>query len=164
MWETLPSADVLYVGDSTWWNYYIDKVQSEFRGECWTLDRRCAHDYDLCHIEHSDEEGLCILPGRIHCGSDSGYAAIGLAYQFGARHILLTGFDYQDTGGMSHSHGDHPQGLGQERPHDKWLARIPKLVADLRDVGVWVTNCTTQTAIPESRVQRGDLETCLCES
>jgi hypothetical protein len=164
MWEQLPSADVLYAGDAGWWHHYINEIRVAFRGECWTLDRRCAHELELHHVEHTDAPGLCIAPGLIHCGSDSGYAAMGLAYQFGARQILLTGFDYQDTGGMSHSHGDHPHGLGQERPHNKWLARIPQLVADLRDVGVWVTNCTAQTAIPESSVQRGDLETCLCAS
>lgn len=164
MWETLPSANVLYAGDSTWWRYYIEKVRRNFRGECWTLDRRCANDYDLFHIDHSDEEGLSHVPDRIHCGSDSGYAAIGLAYCFGARRIVLTGFDYQETSGLSHSHGDHPLALGQERPYSKWLAKIPRLVEDLHDVGVEVTNCTAVTAIPESAVQRGDLEECLCES
>lgn len=162
MFKSVPFADVLYAGDKPWWDMYTDEVRWLFWGECWTLDRGCAHRYGLQHVEYDCAgEGLCTEPGRIHCGSDSGHACLNLAYHFGAREILLTGFDYQDTDGRSHSHGDHPEGLGQERPHDKWLAHLPAMVNDLRRHGVKVINCSRKTAIPESVVPRGELAECL---
>jgi len=160
-YQKVPTADVLYGGDRSWWEVYWSKVQATFLGECWTVNRWIAHNYGICHIEHSDEPGLSPVFGRIHSGGNSGYAAIGLAYLFGAREILLVGFDYQDSYGLSHWHGDHPPQLNQDRPHEGWLAKIPALIDGLRAAGVRVVNCSIETAIPDDVIPRGDLATCL---
>jgi hypothetical protein len=161
----VPSADVLYFGDKPWWDVHHAEVQAVFKGECWTINRAVAHQAGLCHIEHSHEIGLSETFGRIHSGGNSGYAALGLSYWFGARQILLVGFDFQDgAGGESHWHGDHPYPLEQGRPYVGWLQRLPKLTEDLQEQGVSVINCTLATAIPEAMVPRGDLEDCLCRS
>lgn len=155
--QRVPTADVLYSGDLTWWNEWLPRVRAGFAGECWTVQRKIAYYEGLCLVEHSDEPGLSPIAGRIHTGGNSGYAAVGLAYLFGAREILLVGFDFQDSYGMSHWHGDHPSSLSQERPFVGWLQRLPALIEGLQSVGVEVTNCTIETAIPESVVPRSDL-------
>lgn len=159
--QKVPTADVLYAGDRSWWEEYLPKVQAGFAGECWTVNRWIAHNAGLCHVEHSDEPGLSPVFGRVHSGGNSGYAAIGLAYLFGAKRILLVGFDFQDSYGMSHWHGDHPKALNQDRPYQGWLERLPPLIEGLKDVGVEVVNCSIETAIPETVVPRADLNSCL---
>lgn len=161
-YQKVPTADVLYAGDASWWEEHLPKVQSTFAGECWTIQRRVAHQHGLCLVEHSDEPGLCNVAGRVHSGGNSGHAAIGLAYLFGARQILLVGFDFQDSYNMSHWHGDHPKLLNQERPYDRWLRLLPGLVDGLKEVGVEVINCSIDTAIPSSVVPRANLDACLC--
>lgn len=156
-YQKVPTADVLYAGDRSWWEEHLARVQMSFHGECWTINRWIAHHAGLYHIEHSDEPGLAKMAGRIHTGGNSGHAAIGLAYTFGAQKILLTGFDFQDSYNMSHWHGDHPVTLNQERPFVGWLQRLPALIDELKQVGVEVVNCSIETAIPESVVPRGDL-------
>lgn len=160
-YQRIPDADVLYAGDRTWWSEYLPKVRAEFSGECFTVNRWIAHHAGLSLVEHSDEPGLSRVAGRIHTGGNSGYAAIGLAYLFGAREILLVGFDFQNSYGMSHWHGDHPSTLSQDRPYAGWLARLPLLIQNLADEGVRVTNCSILTAIPEDVVPRKDLGSCL---
>lgn len=163
-YQKVPTADILYSGDRSWWEVHLPRVREIFEGECWTINRWIAHHEGLCHVEHSDEPGLSQVFGRIHSGGNSGHAAIGLAYLFGAREILLVGFDFQDTYGMSHWHGDHPPQLNQERPYVGWLQRLPGLIDGLRTAGVGVINCSIETAIPEDVIPRGDLQECLCLS
>jgi len=161
-WQRLPNADVLYAGDRAWWDHHLASVQERFEGELWTQDRWTAHHAGLHHIQHSDEPGLSRINGRVHSGGNSGYVALGLAYLFGAREILLVGYDMQDTGGMAHWHGDHPPTLNQERPYVRWLKAMPTLAEGLKDVGVQVVNCSIETAL--LCFPRGDLESCLFKS
>ena len=161
-WQRVPSADAMYAGDRAWWGMHLEAVKTRFAGECWTLNRWCAHNYGLHYVGHSDEPGLSLVHGRIHTGGNSGYAAIGLAYLFGARHIVLAGYDFQDTDGMSHWHGDHPAPLNPDRPYAGWIERMRPLIAGLQRVGVEIINCSIETAI--DCIPRGDLETCLSSS
>jgi hypothetical protein len=85
--------------------------------------------------------------GEVNTGQNSGYQAIGLAYQFGAARILLTGFDMQHTAGRSHWHGDHPAGMGNAQNIHRWVRHFAALADDLRAVGVEVVNCTRETAL-----------------
>jgi hypothetical protein len=158
-YQRLPDADVLYAGDRAWWEMHLPKVRETFQGELWTQDRWTAHHEGLHHIQHSNEPGLSFVRGRVHSGGNSGYVAIGLAYLFGAREILLVGFDFKNVAGMSHWHGDHPPGLNQDRPYAGWLISIRALAAALKDVGVSVTNCSTDSAI--DCFPFGDLAQCL---
>lgn len=159
-YQRLPDAHVLYAGDRAWWDVHLPRVREIFQGELWTQDRRTAHRNGLHHIQHSNEPGLSFVRGRVHSGGNSGYVAIGLAYLFGAKRILLVGYDFQDTGGMSHWHGDHPPQLNQDRPFKGWIISMNSLAAALQEVGVEVINCSIETAL--TCYPRGDLAQCLC--
>ena len=160
-WQRVPTADVLYGGDRSWWETYMPMVQATFHGECWTVNRWIAHHHHIHHIDQSDEPGLSTVGGRIHTGGNSGYAAIGLAYVFGAKHVRLVGFDFQDTYGLAHWHGNHPPQLNQDRPYAGWIKRMPPLIEGLRAHGVDIINCSIETAIPDTVIPRGDLRQCL---
>ncbi len=53
--------------------------------------------------------------------ANSGAAAIGMAAMFGARRIIMLGYDCTvGPAGQRHWHGDHPAGLGNAGSIQKW--------------------------------------------
>jgi len=84
---------------------------------------------------------------------------MGLAVKFGAREIVLVGYDMQLTYGMKHWHGDHPAPLSQDVPVEHWRRCFDSLAADLVVASIRVTNCTGESAL--ECFPRGDLATCL---
>lgn len=98
---------------------------------------------------HSRCGGLSLEPHTIHCGLNSGYQAIGLAFLFGARFITLLGYDMAHTGGRTHWHGDHPGKLnnagGSRFPH--WRSEMAPLATELERQGVRVINASRRTAL-----------------
>lgn len=100
------------------------------------------------YVEAADDVGLCTRAGRIHSGGNSGYQAINLAFMWGARRIVLLGYDMQRTGGRTHWHGDHGNGLPSLTADLKeWRRRMIQLGIDLRTHGVEVINATRDTAL-----------------
>jgi hypothetical protein len=104
-------------------------------------------------------EGLSRILGRIHTGGNSGYQAVGLAHQLGAKSIILVGFDMKMSGGKVHWHGDHPAHLGNEGPYDKWVSRFRSLATGLKQAGVKIVNASRETAL--DTIQRMDLQVAL---
>lgn len=102
----------------------------------------------LNRVEAVDVPGLCLRPGRIHTGLNSGYQAIGLAFMWGAARIVLLGYDMQrGPRGESHHHGDHEGGLPNLGTMHEWTRLMVQLAIDLRAQGVEVINATRRTAI-----------------
>jgi hypothetical protein len=84
--------------------------------------------------------------------------AICLAYLFGARRIILLGYDMSRApDGKNHWFGNHPTPLSNSSPYGTFAKRFPPLADDLRKAGVSVTNCSARTAL--SCFPRADLET-----
>lgn len=146
-WRRVPDADVLYAHDVRYWQQRIDEIRAGFRGECWTQSLSAAKRYGLRPIKSYNRDGLTKSPTAIHNGGNSGYGAINLAYLFGARRILLVGFDMQRTDGRSHWHGDHAPPLSQGQPFAQWLPRFKRLAADLKAAGVAAINCSPTSAL-----------------
>jgi hypothetical protein len=131
-------------------------VGAGFRGECWTAHADAAKRYGLCHIvvDHA-MRGLSRDPEALAWGQNGGYQAIGLAYKFGARKIILCGFDMQKgPHGETHHHGPHGNGLSDGDPSG-WVRGFDQLAADLRAESVEAINCTQRTAL--TAFQRADL-------
>lgn len=149
-----PWADVLYACDGTWWVHYFDNVTRGrwpgFERETWTQERDAATRYGLRWIESSPSPGLGRRPGVIHQGGNSGYQAINLAVQRGARRVLLLGFDMQAAlGAATHWHGEHPRPLTNTRPYlfAAWRKNFAKLAEHLKQDGIEVLNCTPGSAL-----------------
>lgn len=158
-WQLAPHADVLYAGDEQWWDRYHDECT--FAGERWTRSLSAAIKYGIRHIRSREGEGLCLSPRTVHTGGNSGYQALNLAYHFGARRIIMLGYDMHRRDG-GHWHGDHthkdgtlmlsaPNGhINAWRRNFRWLAK------DFALEGVRVVNCTEGSAL--ECFQRGNLE------
>lgn len=129
----------------------------KYHGELWSISIPASRMYKLHYISgNSGTSGLSRDPAYIAAGKNSGYQAIGLAYYFGAKRILLLGFDFQRTGGRVHWHPDHPRTLGNGGRFAEWVKEMRPMAADLRKEAVEVINCSRSTAIdafPRSTIQ-----------
>jgi hypothetical protein len=171
-YRMLPDADWLYACDGKWWVEHYRHTRY-FRGSKWTSDQDTADRFGINLVRMwSAGNGLCVenmltsrmgLPAvssyKIHAGGNSGYQAVNLAYHFGAKRIILVGYDMQATGGRAHWFGDHPSGLhlDQTELYESWRRRFKPLVEDLKARSIEVVNCTKETAL--TCAPRSTLET-----
>lgn len=147
-----PWADVLYACDEAWWKVYFAEVSRAFPGELWSVAQAAAQRYGLNWIHgHSKLGGLSKDPNMIHCGKNSGFQAISLAYLFGASRIVLLGYDMMHHNGRVHWHGDHPRtgtlGNAAAANLGKWCREMHLLADDLKKTKTTVVNASRRTAL-----------------
>jgi uncharacterized Rossmann fold enzyme len=131
--------------DAAWWERHIEEVRRDFQGVSYS-----SNDFPA--------QGIVRVKQPFKAFGNSGAGAIALAAKFGAKRIILLGYDCQHTGGMKHWHGDHPAGLGNAGRIERWPDKFKRLAATLE--GVEVINCSRATAL--TVFPRGDLESALC--
>ncbi len=159
-----PWADALYGCDVQWWKWHHGV--REFSGEKWSLEQPNWgnwHDRwsDIQLLKNAGDHGLSLDPTEIATGSNSGYQAVNLAVLYGARRVVLLGYDMQTKGTQSHWFGHHPQRAGVVAPFAQFLESFKSLVKPLADLGVEIVNCT-----PGSRLRcfpMATLRDTLCE-
>jgi hypothetical protein len=156
-----PWADWLYACDYVWWAsaptndprpHHALSVAT-FYGERWTRDRDAAEEWDLRWIRSADRPGLSHDPMLIHEGENSGFQAINLAYHFGARRIVLLGYDMN---GRDHWFGSHPKPLCDATDFSQRAHHFDQLAADLAADGVEVVNASRESALrcfPRATIQ-----------
>lgn len=139
---------MLYACDERWWDRYLPEVRAaEFGGELWSCSRQAHKRFGTLHIRGLTKPGLSRRRGEIHHGRNSGYQAIGLAYEFGAVRIVLVGYDMQHTDGRAHWFGNHPAGWTNAGSVAQWVHGFNELARDLAALNVDVINCTRETAL-----------------
>lgn len=173
-WRDVPDADVLFGADLKFWKANALEVSQHFRGERWTADAQATEFFGVTHVAHTLEfDKIAPKPGVIATAGNSGHAIVSLALAFGARDIVLAGYDMQHTGGklrratgllvggLIHHHGPHALPLGNPDPAAlrTWGKRLDGVAPQLAAAGVRVTNCTTSSAL--TAYPRAELETTL---
>ena len=95
-YQIAPWADVLYACDVIWWKWYY-KDTLDFQGLRITRSLSAKQKYpDLIWIEgETHDQGLSKRQDSIVNGRIGGYQAINLAVNFGAKKILLIGYDME---------------------------------------------------------------------
>lgn len=150
-YKRVPNADLLYACDGLWWDKNINAARKVFSGAFLTSDNSASAFFDIPYMPYDNRaKGLSRKGAPINLGSNSGYAAIDLAFHFGANKIILVGYDMQRTGGKTHWFGDHPNGLWNFHPDDliaAWARNYVALAHDLFEAGVDCVNCTIETAL-----------------
>lgn len=93
-------------------------------------------------------QGLEHELGRVGNGGNSGFHAVNLAAQAGARRIILVGFDYNLDGG-AHWHGKHPAGLNNPTRFNvaKWRANLDAVADDLAAMKIEVINASAASTL-----------------
>lgn len=99
---------------------------------------------------------------KIHFGGNSGYQAMNLAYLFGAKKIVMLGFDMKLKNGKQHYFGQHPYHRAGQGPNEAlfkaWTKNFIDMARDLKAEGVEVVNASRESAI--DCFHRGFIESC----
>lgn len=146
--KMLPCADALYSCDGAWWKVNVGQARVIVpRAEYWTQDHTASEKYGLRYVKSQLKPGLSTDDTVINQGANSGAQALNLAYHFGARRLILVGFDCQRTDDKSHYFGDHPAPLARGHSYAQWIKQFGWLAKDFEEAGVEVANCTAETAL-----------------
>jgi hypothetical protein len=141
-----PYADVLYAGDMLWWKFNYQEVARTFKGEKWTCDHSAAERYGAHRIKGVNKSGLGTQ--YLHINGNSAAQALNLAYLFGSRRVLLTGYDMKlGPNAEKHWHGDHPKPLVQGQTFGEWIHKFATMAKDAARLGLEVVNCTPGSAL-----------------
>ena len=153
-WHLAPWADALYASDAAWWQ---TGKGDEFSG----LKVSRSEHPGVKQVRLVKENGewvnrlLLDQPGVIGAGGSSGFQALNLALQFGARSIALVGYDARTDLG-SHWHGDHADGLKNPKKvtADLWMRCLDEAAPALFEVEADVVNCSPVSAVTAFRKTR----------
>lgn len=108
---------------------------------------------DVRRIEVDKKSDVLVMrPGKTGSGGNSGFQALNLAVQWGARRVLLVGYDMRIDLGV-HWHGPHGYGLNNPTEHltRRWVAALDGVAATLAGLGVEVLNCAPISALTAYR-------------
>lgn len=134
-----PWADVLYAADAQWWHAHAQDAL-KFSGLKLTADRTVTYRH-VIKMKQTGKEGYDPEPGCVRTGGNSGYQALHVAIQAGARRVVLLGYDM----GGAHFFGRHPHPLRNTPEHAfaNWIRRFPAL----NGRGAEIVNCTPGSAL-----------------
>lgn len=140
-----PWADVLYAADLKWWKKYPSALK--FAGTKVTIGHR-RNFPEVYSLERSDCKAFDPDPTKLVFGGNSGYMAVHLAVHYGAKRILLLGYDMKNgPRGRRHWFGNHPGMLNSKNAFSGWIRAFDKFSIYLTNLGVDVVNCTPNSAL-----------------
>lgn len=142
-YQAVPWARALYAADAQWWSWH--KGVPAFAGARYSVSTEAAR-WGVSILRNTGKEGLETSPDGLRTGHNSGYQAINLAVLYGAKRIVLIGYDMQfGPKGQRHWHPDHPS--ERQSPFRTFIQSFASLVAPLSQLGIRVINCTRQTSL-----------------
>lgn len=149
--ELCPWADVVYGCDPAWWKSV--RGLPDFKRLKLTWATGICDEYPGIQRVFIDDKKYDRLllnePGHVGAGGNSGFQALNLAVQFGAKRILLIGFDMQEN------HGEHWYGRNHwpmaNNPNNenfrRWRAAFDTAAADLKRMGIEVINASPHSGL-----------------
>jgi hypothetical protein len=162
------SCDHLYSCDYRWAKHHLSTVAQDFEGIWWTQDVQWEVDpaqWGIRQLKSIDQLGLSRTDGVIHRGGNSGYQAIGLAYELLRQHatdpnnvgrIILVGFDMQLDGNQRHWFGNHPKPFDAASNYLNFITAF-ETIHDI--YGLEIINATRRTALKHFTCM--DLDECV---
>lgn len=144
-WKMARFAEILYAGDSAWWESYSDEI--DIPAERWSCTRQAAQRFGVSHHQSGG-------------AYNSGMRAIQFAMQQGASRVLLLGYDCSLAAG-THWHGDHQKTKNPDAQKVAgWHKQFAQVAAEAKARGVDVINCSRHSAL--NCFPRLSLEEALC--
>lgn len=143
-YKLAPWADVLYAADWQWWNYHVEA--QKFAGMRVGIYPVLPH-LDILYLLNGGYGGIDYRRTHLRTGKNGGFQAVHLAYHFGAKQILLCGFDMRDVNGKAHWHGEHPKQVNKERPYATWIKLFTHAAPLYVAHGISIINCTPDSAL-----------------
>lgn len=142
-------AAALYAADGAWWK--ANPSLPGFDGLKFTQDATIgASDPDIHRFELIADQHRLLLAraGEIGNGTNSGFQALNVALQFGARDIALVGYDLRIDLGL-HWHGAHGAGLNDPAADStaRWRRWLDAAAPQLEAIGARVVNLSPVSAL-----------------
>ena len=149
--ELAPWADVVYGCDGPWWR--------SVRGLKSFAGLRLAYDPTVCNSEYGIQKVDIPDPtcdrflfdrvGSVGSGRNSGFQALNLAAQFGAKRIVLLGFDMQgDTGSHFYGRNNWMQANNPDQYNfHTWKLAFAFAASDLHKRSIEVINASRSSAL-----------------
>jgi hypothetical protein len=150
--EIAPFADIVYGCDAPWWRSV--RGLPNFKGLKLAYDEAVCSEFGLRRVEIPDKYSNDLLlgaVGKVGAAGNSGFQALNLAVQFGAKRILLVGFE------ASVRSGDHWYGRNSwngannpdERICERWRKAFDNASSVLDELSIDVINTA-----PFSQIKR----------
>jgi hypothetical protein len=148
--------DVVFFGDYPWYLIHRNRL-AKFPGlKVSRNDRffkKTPEGIKHLPIDTKHRSGLTTRKNRISWNRNSGMAAINLAVHFGAKRIILLGFDMCPDAKtkLTHWHGSHRK-PGEQIPHQPFRGRLQKfnvIAQDAKGLGVEIINASPNSSITE---------------
>ena len=172
-YEIAPDLEVLYAVNENFWFHYWDRGLADHAAAKWTTSKLAAAAHGINWIGEKNRPGLSTDPAYVHHGHGSGYTLVNLAYLFGAKRIILLGYDLRyapDYNGRERKIGSMPRHYFGEYPSlmQHWPKQkvrngvhfeLVELYRTVADQGlVEIVNATPGSAI--DCFERRDIEDC----
>lgn len=149
-WRLAPWADALYGSDYAWWE--ANNGCPEFSGLKVSASPAAARQFSLERVALLNKAEIVLEePGTLGCGlktggGHSGFHAINLAAQWGAKRILLVGFD------MTLSHGFHwfeDKGVApaDAKRMETFREALDGCAGQIKSLGIEMINCSQVSAL-----------------
>lgn len=141
-------VDVCWFGDSRWFQWNREELKS-FNGIIVTCQRRLKNmeGHDVKSVQKGKQAGIERKPTKICWNGSSGGSAINLAYHFGAKRIVLIGFDMKATNGKYNYHSDYPEKRTGVNPYKKFMIPFPIIKKEADKLKLEILNATPNSAI-----------------
>lgn len=137
--------DLFLAFDSRWWNKYGRRVSHV--DEKWAPCPVIARKYHANQYKYRLGGGYSTKRANLYWGELSGYQLLQACSWYGAKRIIMLGYDMQHTGGESHYHGDHPQDWPNAQELERKKQYWPALARQAEQQGIQLINATRETAL-----------------
>jgi hypothetical protein len=146
-------VNVCWFGDSRWFKWNMQGLKN-FKGLLVTCQRKLKHaeDYDVKSVQKGKPAGIERKPTRVCWNGSSGGSAINLAYHFGAKKIVLIGFDMKPVNGKYNYHSDYPEKRTAINPYAKFMIPFPAVKKEADKLGLEILNATPNSAIKSFKI------------
>ena len=145
--------DVEFFGDSAWYLVHRKKL-AEWPGlkvSCAPREGSLTKDgIKYLAKDRHRRFGISRDKTKVSWNANSGAAAISMAAHFGAKRIILLGFDMKlDKANVSHWHGAHSPGKKAKNPFPRHLKGFKAISEDAKAMGIEIINASPDSAIVE---------------
>ncbi len=142
-WPWIP---VTYFGDARWhdWNR---KYLKKYSGLVVSSSKRTEPFPDVLHVQRVNRDGVFRKPGFVSWNRNSGTSAINLAYHFGAKRIVLLGFDMKMKDDNHNWHTNHRHIPDSNIYETRFLPSFQIVARDAKILGLEIVNANPDSAL-----------------
>ncbi|HEQ98820.1 MAG TPA: hypothetical protein ENO22_05715 [candidate division Zixibacteria bacterium] len=141
--------DCLFFGDCRWYNMHAKQLLS-FAGLKVTTCEQHLDKPGIKVVKRQNKiRGLSTSPSILAWNLSSGACAIGLAYHFGVKRIILLGFDMRVVEGRYNYHDDYdpPANPKGKNPYPRFLRPFPDIAHSLKQKNIECFNACLDSAL-----------------